>query len=49
MSADGRALGARALQRVVSNHWTGLWTGFLYWTDGMDYWINNRTEFVLIT
>ena len=24
--------------RVVSNHWTGLWTGLLDWTDGLDYW-----------
>ena len=23
---------------VVSNHWTGLWTGLLNWTDGLDYW-----------
>ena len=23
---------------VVSNHWTGLWTGLLDWTDGLDYW-----------
>ena len=24
---------------VVSNHWTGLWTGSLdYWTAGLDYW-----------
>ena len=24
--------------RVVSNHWTGLWTGLLDWTDGLDCW-----------
>jgi len=24
--------------RVVSNHWTGLWTGLLDWTAGLDYW-----------
>ena len=24
---------------VVSNHWTGLWTGLLDWTDGLDYWM----------
>ena len=23
---------------VVSNHWTGLWTGLLDWTGGLDYW-----------
>ena len=25
------------LSTVVSNHWTGLWTGLLDWTDGLDY------------
>ena len=27
----------RGLSTVVSNHWTGLWTGLLDWTDGLDY------------
>ena len=26
------------MQAVVSNHWTGLWTGMLDWTAGLDYW-----------
>ena len=24
-------------REVISNRWTGLWTGLLDWTDGLDY------------
>ena len=27
------------LQKVISNHWTGLWARLLEWNDGLDYWI----------
>ena len=27
---------ANRLKLAVSNHWTGLWTGLLNWTDGLD-------------
>jgi len=35
--------------RVACNNWTGLWTGLLDWTDGLDYWINISAEFGHIT
>ena len=25
---------------LSQNHWTGLWTGLLDWTDGLDYLIS---------
>ena len=28
----------RGVEMVVSNRWTGLWTGLLDWTAGLDYW-----------
>ena len=35
--------------KVVSNRWTGLWTGSLYWTDGLDYWTYLWTKIVCTT
>ena len=34
---------------VVSNCWTGLWTGSLDWTAGLDYWTDLWTKIVCIT
>ena len=34
---------------VVSNRWTGLWTGSLDWTARLDYWTDLWTKIVCIT
>ena len=34
----GFKIGKRMLREVVSNRWTGLWTGSLDWTAGLDCW-----------
>ena len=41
--------GLAQVWKVVSNHWTGLWTGSLYWTDGLDYWTYLWTKIVCTT